>query len=561
MSILPDVNVNPIDGALGLASQGNPGLFAAVGFATEGDIDTPAMVVDADEIADAYGSGNLANALKDALSSGAQAIVAVRAKDPVAEVADDPVKVDGDPWVSPIEHTGTGEGSVTQTGTPTGNQFIEVGITGDGDVGVALFSWRLNGGDWSDDILTAADVELPGTGITLHFVDGGAGDSFVNGDTYEFYTVTSSAGEMTVTGTPNEEYAVEVEVFSTGTNGRLDDATFKVTVNGEESEELPVVASYELPGTGLTLNFAEGPDGVGSFVDGDTWTFESAWTISPTSAISDGLAAIGDYDVSFIVVTEPGDSTMFAALTAKVATEFTAKYRYLHLVTVAPGPEEDQTVDEWVAALLAEAADVSDVRLSVVASQVELTDPATGTTVTRSMCGIYAGRLSKTEIQRSVGAPIDGPLPLVTGLSPAGINEAHVGQLDATGHYITARRLVGLSGLYVTNGRMMVDDTSDYRWVEWRRVMDFACREVRLAGLRSMHREATETGLEALVTDLEQPLARMQGAGQIVDYSVRIPAGQDIIATSTVRVKVRIQPVPNMRWIELEVGFENPFRA
>lgn len=33
------------------------------------------------------------------------------------------------------------------------------------------------------------------------------------------------------------------------------------------------------------------------------------------------------------------------------------------------------------------------------------------------------------------------------------------------------------------------------------------------------------------------------------------------LATSTVKVKIRIQPVPTMRWIEVEMGFENPFRG
>jgi hypothetical protein len=45
-------------------------------------------------------------------------------------------------------------------------------------------------------------------------------------------------------------------------------------------------------------------------------------------------------------------------------------------------------------------------------------------------------------------------------------------------------------------------------------------------------------------------------AGRVV-----IPRDQDVIATSTLRVKVRIVPVPIMRWIEVEMGFENPFQS
>jgi len=90
--------------------------------------------------------------------------------------------------------------------------------------------------------------------------------------------------------------------------------------------------------------------------------------------------------------------------------------------------------------------------------------------------------------------------------------------------------------------------------------MDKACREVRLAGLRKLFGDADEAGLAALTDALQQPLDRMKSAGECAGARVTIPANQDFIATSAVRVKVRIQPTPKMRWIELEMGFENPFR-
>jgi hypothetical protein len=164
-------------------------------------------------------------------------------------------------------------------------------------------------------------------------------------------------------------------------------------------------------------------------------------------------------------------------------------------------------------------------------------------------------------VQRSVGRVIDGPLPMVTGLKPDGLNDAHVDLLDNTGKYITARTIVGLPGVFVTNGRMKVAETSDFRWVEWRRVMDKACREVRLAALKSLQQEATPGGIEALKSDLQQPLNIMRGAGEIADGKVTIPDNQDFIATQTVKVKVRVQPIAAMRFIDVELGFDNPFRS
>jgi hypothetical protein len=259
-------------------------------------------------------------------------------------------------------------------------------------------------------------------------------------------------------------------------------------------------------------------------------------------------------------VCEPTDDATWVALAALVETEFTARHRYVHLLCEAPAPGEGETTNDWVARLLAMADGVSSTRLVVSAGMVLSADPFTGVEGAGNAACIYAGRLSQVPLQRSVGAPILGPLPLATDLYPADLNDGHIEQLDVTGRFVTVRRIEGLSGLYPTNGRMLVDETSDYRWVEWRRVMDKACREVRLAGLRSLHLEATEAGLKALTADLQAPLNRMAAAGEIVAGSVAIPPGQDIIATSTVRVKVRIQPVPNMRFIEIEMGLENPYR-
>ncbi|MFZ5591414.1 MAG: DUF2586 family protein, partial [Bacillota bacterium] len=140
------------------------------------------------------------------------------------------------------------------------------------------------------------------------------------------------------------------------------------------------------------------------------------------------------------------------------------------------------------------------------------------------------------------------------------LNDAHILALDQA-RYVTFRQYIGEAGFYVTNGRMMAPETSDFRYVELRRAMDKACSQVRTAALRHEHGEATEAGIEALEGDLTAPLDIMIGAGEIADGRVIIPKDQDVIATSTLQTKVRIVPVPIMRWIEVEIGFENPYQS
>lgn len=125
--------------------------------------------------------------------------------------------------------------------------------------------------------------------------------------------------------------------------------------------------------------------------------------------------------------------------------------------------------------------------------------------------------------------------------------------------YITFRTYEGLTGVYLTEGRIIADSDSDYQYVELRRVMDKACRNLRRAALQYKHAEA-DGDLTHLEASLQQEVDTMAGAGEISTGRISIP-DQDILATSTLRVKIRLVPVGIMREIELEVGFENPFRA
>jgi hypothetical protein len=95
--------------------------------------------------------------------------------------------------------------------------------------------------------------------------------------------------------------------------------------------------------------------------------------------------------------------------------------------------------------------------------------------------------------------------------------------------------------------------------------MDKACTLVRNTALRFEHAEIDPTNIEKSLAAMEAqftaPLDTMVGAGEIAAGRVVIPRDQDVLATSTIRVKVRIVPLAIMRWIELEIGYENPFQA
>ena len=354
-------------------------------------------------------------------------------------------------------------------------------------------------------------------------------------------------------GTPTADHDVSIEIT---TGGALNVAKFVATIDGVVQPEATLQASQAVAHVQVTCP-------AGTYVEGDTYAFSTTEAAPTLEDLTDALEALTasrlSDQISWVHVAQPCGASAWAALVALVETLFPATYRYVHLVCEATAPREGETTDHWVQRLLDESADVSHPRLSVVAGRVMATHPVTGDDFAFNLAPIYCGRLAQVPEQRSPGAVIDGALPFVTGLSPDDLTDAHILQLDTTGRFVTARRYAGLPGIFITNGRMMAAPTSDYRWVEWRRVMDLACTEVRLAGLRSEHIEYDEAALPAIVADLQAPLNRMVAAGKCTAAEIAVPAGQDVLGTSTLRVKIRIQPKATLRWLELELALSNPY--
>lgn len=563
--ILPDAYIEVLDGALGLMSDFPSGVFAQVGRATQGPVASPKVFTESDKVEGVFGDGDLATALKVALLSGARMVLGVRMATSIpGSFGQVTRRGPTNGFIGPVTKQGTGSGTVTVTGTPVESGLLEMQIVTGGEVGTAAFKWRLSGGTWSAPITTGASVPIPACGVVTSWSNGAQQPSFVMDDLFSCTILTVGTGQMLPGGSPNSDYQVEVQATATG---GLNAAKFRYRTDPESlwSPEQTVQSSFVIPDTGITLQFVEGNPSEYSFLAGETMTFGAT---GPSSSSQDLMDAIDSllavhYPIEFIHVVGPTGPDVWAALQAK-AEEFAEKYRYLHILCETRGPDDDEDVDEWVEALLEDAQDFAGTRVSICAGRVAF--EYRGMKIEMNAAPIYAGHLSRIKVHQSPGRVIDGPIPFATEVAPVDddgrskVNDGHIALLDATGKFITVRRYVGQSGIYITNGRMKVDDTSDFRWVEWRRVMDKACREVRLAALRSVHKEATPEGLKALQADCQQPLNIMKGAGEVYDAQATIPDGQDFIATSTVRVKVRIQPVPTMRWIEVEMGFENPFR-
>lgn len=386
----------------------------------------------------------------------------------------------------------------------------------------------------------------------------------VDGVVGEVTATKTGTGNVTVSGTPLDAYELIVKIVDSGARN---EATFKYSLDGGDTYTakitVPTGLTYVIPDSGITLSFTEGVETANSFKIDDQYSCNITAPQASVNSMNLAIDVLLDskYLYEYIHIVGAADTPVWAALAAKAISAET-NFRFIHFLCEARGPAPSETVDEWVAVLLGAKSSFSSTRVAICPGRFEMADMGNGRVVDRNGAGIYSGRVSAIKVQESPGKVADGALPAVVALRPIGINEGHIQALDEAG-FVTFRQYVGLDGFYVTNGRIAAPSISDFQYVEVRRPMDRACALVRNSALHFIQAEIDPTNLEksfaAMEAYLSSPLATMAGDGGIARGRVVIPRDQNVLATSKVRVKVRIVPKATMREIEVEIGYENPF--
>jgi hypothetical protein len=141
--------------------------------------------------------------------------------------------------------------------------------------------------------------------------------------------------------------------------------------------------NYEIPNTGLTVQFAPGESG---FKEGDTLTFS---TTAPSATNGEVLAAIDQVlnaklDIEWIAIAGESTAPLWAALATK-AQGAEAVCQYLFFVAQARYKNNEETLDQYVNALTGtERGVTTSTRLRVCAGWIEEED-ANGQVDTRGM--------------------------------------------------------------------------------------------------------------------------------------------------------------------------------
>ena len=338
-------------------------------------------------------------------------------------------------------------------------------------------------------------------------------------------------------------------------SGARNTGTYQLSLDGGDSWDvertLPVDGAILAGSTGVTLT---APDS--AMIAGTTY----AWRLKPpVPSISGVMAALETplerYDVEFVLIVGPSDSSDWAAAGAKAdvlwnlhrPTYFKMAYRL---------PADGESVDDWTAAFKTDLDSYAHRFVQVCGAYGEVSD-ATGKRLCRNWAGLQAGRVISLPVCRATGRVKDGGIS--QGALAEDFNEAHQTILEKAGA-LTAKRYAGLKAAFWGDSRTLADATSDFQYEEVVRTVFKAVRLARIAALKSMYDEAGDptlednkgSGLGYLKASIEAALATMTTARpmEMAAFVVEIPEGQDIV-NNGVAVEIALIGLPIIRSIKL----------
>lgn len=387
----------------------------------------------------------------------------------------------------------------------------------------------------------------------------------------------TSAITVTLDGTVGafDDSQTIFQVITGGTKGTAG-ITFRVSRDKGRTWSpviaLGTAASYVIPASGITLHFA-----TGTLVAGDTATF---YTIAPLWAIADVAACFATLSAStqewsFAHVVGNATESDSAAVDGYMANMATA-YRYAFAITEARdvNPDGSETEAQWITAIEASYAALSSVRVGVAAGMAQLRSPFTQQLNRRNAAWTIATRAVGVSVHVDLARVLDNALvntqfpdPTVLPLDSDVYHDERVTPgLDAA-RFMTLRTYIGKPGVFVKNGNLMAPNGSDFTLVQYRRVMDLACRttynfflnqlnnNVRLDKTTGFILEKDASTIEKDAT-LELKTVLVDAAHASNAFCV-LSRSDNLSSTKTLHTTVRVEPLGYLKDIEVDMAFEN----
>jgi hypothetical protein len=407
-------------------------------------------------------------------------------------------------------------------------------------------------------------------------------------------TVTTTGGGtsvVTVSGSPNDDYQVQMSVLTGGTIG-TSGITFKLSLDAGRNFG-PVIAlgtanSYAIPNTGLTLNFGAGTMLAGQYsrFSATAPTWNTAGIQAALNALQASPYAVSGWGSMHIVGVCSGanastiDGYLSTLASGYVFTRALVGARDAAMPTAWGGSGETESA--WANALSSDYSATSAKRICASAGHYNMPsaypNPAAGTPrYRRSLSWALAARQVRIPPQRHSGRVKDGPLseivvdPISDPTDGFIYHDERINpSLDAA-RFHTARTRVGLTqAFYSVNPNLMSPAGSDFSILPLGNVMDVACGIVHTVGQQQINSDvrlnANGTIFENDAIAIEVAIlsalnAAMTSQGMISSATVSVDRTTNVQTTKAVAITVVIVSRGYILQENVSIGFSNPARA
>jgi hypothetical protein len=584
----PTVNIQEIDGALGVLPASSGRLLAFVGVADSGPKNTPATFAKVTALVNAFGGGPTVEAAAHAIERYGKPVVFVRTEDTVDGSYLDAVDAE-DGAISAITKTGTGSATFTDNSSdPTVAADVIILFNVGGTQGTAgiVYQISLDGGQtWSvpHALGTANHIDVGATGASVSV---SALGTVVAGDFISFTLtapISASAGELVTdiggssdptidSGTfPNDDYEAYLEVVDAGTIG-VTGITVRWSLDGGRTKSsktaLGTDAFFVFPGSGgVKVNF-----GAGTLETGDTLAFPTVAPQWNDDDLDAALAALGSTQINWGIghVVGPVDVDAFDVIDLAFAG-FRARgkrHAWIANTRMSVGDEDEAT---YLASLSAAFVDKSTTQGMLCAGADKLTSSVTGRKYRRPASFVLAARSGTVSEEIDIA---DVNLGALTGVSirdsngnPDEHDESNDPGLDDA-RFCVLRTVEGYPGVFCNRPRLFSNETSDFQIMPHRLVLDIAEDALQAYMMRRLNKPIVVSKDSGFILE-EEALEIEAGANAILAAallakpkasaaSLVLSRTDNLLSTKTLTGEARVVPLAYPETINLTVGYLNP---
>lgn len=386
--------------------------------------------------------------------------------------------------------------------------------------------------------------------------------------------VSTSTGTIPTSGTPNDDYAVEVEIMTTGTVGV---GTFKYTLERNrpttartysEVTTIPAGGAFLIPNTGVTITFTPGGGPI-FFEKGDKFSFDTTAAMWNATNLGTAVTALlADSTLwNFLIgsgkhATGAAAATIFAALGTHL-TSFANVHRYVGAMMDAGKDIAATTISAFAA--------VSDRRILAAYGDCDITSskPFAGWGAPRRpVLGCFGAAAARNLISTDLARFASGPLPGVLEITH---DDYKLGAIMDDAKISALRTFPGIDGFFIHNAKMKSPAGSDFQFWQHRRIMDEACRVTYEAQLRylsaGLRTKADGTVDERDAARIEADItAKLQAAlltpknaegttGHVSALAYRISRTHPLLTTNQLNSEVAVRPFGYPKFIVTQLGY------